>query len=186
MNIIGYIRDSISGIFRKEATVDSTICGLGNRFDPTTGSMYYANRNEKAEAWLHSIGVYNYDICDGFVHVVGDVIIDIPLNMQLGRLPIQFGYVSGNFICRANDLESLVGCPSEVGGNFYCYGNKLTSLEGGPKEVGGDFNCENNMLTALEGGPTEVGGDFLCSYNFFNDDPTRDLDIHVGGVVLWL
>jgi hypothetical protein len=191
MKILGYIRDSVSGIFRKGATVDSTIRGVGSYYDPTTAS-YYNPRNQKIEEWLDSIGVYNYDICNGVVHVVGDVIIDTPQNMkagrlqykQLGRLPFQFGYVSGDFHCGHIQLDALYGCPSEVGGSFICGGNTLTSLVGCPSEVGGDFYCNDNKLTSLDG-PKVVGGDFYCSNNFFCGDPTGALDIEIGGQVFW-
>jgi hypothetical protein len=93
--------------------------------------------------WLHAMGVYDYDICDGVVHVVGDVDISY---QGLTRIPVQFGYVSGDFSCINNNLTSLSGCPSEVGGNFFCRGNKLTSLEGCPIEVGGYFNCYSNRF----------------------------------------
>jgi hypothetical protein len=114
--------------------------------------------------WLHSMDIYDYDICDGVVHVVGDV--DIP-NKGLTSIPVQFGYVSGNFYCRANLLDSLEGCPNEVGGNFDCGYNELTSLKGCPREVGGDFNCISNDLESLEGCPKEVGGSFYCQRNKF-------------------
>jgi hypothetical protein len=112
--------------------------------------------------WLHSMDIYDYDICDGVVHVVGDVDIN---SYMLASIPVQFGYVSGDFYCSDNKLDSLYGCPSEVGGDFSCSSNKLTSLEGGPSEVGGEFYCSHNKLDSLEGCPSEVGGDFLCGHN---------------------
>jgi hypothetical protein len=112
--------------------------------------------------WLHAMDIYDYDICDGVVHVVGDV--DIP-NKGLTSIPVQFGYVSGNFYCGGNLFASLYGCPELVGGNFYCGGNQLTSLEGCPKEVGGSFDCRQSNLTSLAGCPKEVGGNFDCGYN---------------------
>jgi hypothetical protein len=108
--------------------------------------------------WLHSMGVYDYDICDGVVHVVGDVDI---YNSELTRIPVQFGYVSGNFHCSHNKLTSLEGCPSEVGGGFYCSFNNLTSLEGGPSEVGGDFYCRyNHVNVEPDVSGIKIGGDF--------------------------
>jgi hypothetical protein len=113
--------------------------------------------------WLHSMEIYDYDIYDGIIHVVGDVDL---YNKRLICIPVQFGYVSGNFNCGWNRLTSLEGCPSEVGGAFYCGDNQLKSLEGCPSEVGGNFKCHDNQLTSLEGCPSEVGDDFLCSFNY--------------------
>jgi hypothetical protein len=118
--------------------------------------------NSEIREWLHSMGIYDYDICDGVVHAVGDVTIS---NKGLLCIPVQFGYVSGHFRCTRNNLVSLHGCPSEVGGSFYCYSNQLTSLEGCPNEVGKAFNCVYNNLTSLEGCPSEVGGHFNCYSN---------------------
>jgi hypothetical protein len=140
--------------------------------------------------WLHSMDVYDYDLCDGVVHVVGDVNIAY---RGLTSIPVQFGYVSGEFICADNVLDSLEGCPSEVGGGFYCSSNKLTSLEGGPNEVGGNFNCINNNLTSLEGCPKEVGGNFSCRWNRFAAKPDVSgilgkpyhSHIKIGGEFIW-
>jgi hypothetical protein len=148
--------------------------------------------------WLDYINVYDYDICDGVVHVVGDVDIS-----GLDSIPVQFGYVSGDFDCYGNkltslegcpsevggsfdcsnnNLKSLKGCPSEVGGHFYCSYNNLKSLKGCPSEVGGHFDCNDNQLTSLNGGPMEVGGNFNCSYNMFKAKPDTS-GIKVGGTL---
>jgi hypothetical protein len=131
--------------------------------------------------WLHSMDINDYDICDGVVHVVGDVNITY---QGLTSIPVQFGYVSGEFLCRANDLESLYGCPSEVGGSFYCVYNKLTSLEGCPSEVGGSFYCGGNNLGSLECGPEVVGGNYYCVNNLFKDKPDVS-GIKIGGEFIW-
>jgi len=107
-------------------------------------------------------GIENYTINNGVVDVNGDVHLD---DKGLAKIPLNFGVVGGNFICRNNQLTSLEGCPSHVGGNFYCYHNQLTSLEGCPSGVGGNFICSNNQLTSLEGCPSGVGGDFWCGNN---------------------
>jgi hypothetical protein len=109
--------------------------------------------------WLHSMDIYDYDICGGVVHVVGDVNI---CYQRLTSIPVQFGYVSGHFYCSNNKLISLAGCPSEVGEFFSCSFNNLTSFEGGPTEVGGDFICRGNRF---KGNPDvshiKIGGDFV-------------------------
>jgi hypothetical protein len=131
--------------------------------------------------WLHSMGIYDYDICDGVVHVVGDVDI---YNRELTGIPVQFGYVSGNFYCSHNKLTTLVGCPSEVGGNFYCRHNALVSLKGCPSEVGGDFSCRYNRLKSLDGGPKEVSGGYHCVGNMLNSEPDTS-GIEIGGMFKW-
>jgi hypothetical protein len=78
---------------------------------------------------------------------------------------IEFGNVSGDFLCNWNSLTSLDGAPETVGRNFYCSGNQLTSLEGAPRTVGRSFYCYDNQLTDLKGGPETVGGDFYCDKN---------------------
>jgi hypothetical protein len=152
--------------------------------------------------WLHSMDIYDYDICDGVVHVVGDVYIG---GKWFAIIPVQFGYVSGNFYCinsqfyslegcpsevggsfdcSHNNLKSLEGCPSEVGGSFYCSDNNLKSLEGCPSEVGGFFDCRHNYLESLEGCPSEVGGDFNCVGNMMNSEPDTT-GIKIGGMFKW-
>ena len=73
---------------------------------------------------------------------------------------INFGKITGNFICPYLGLKSLKGAPTEVGGSFSCAFNCLTSLEGAPKKVGEHFVCSGNQLTSFEGAPKEIGGYF--------------------------
>ena len=107
--------------------------------------------------------IRNYTInSDGSVDVDGDVSLS---SMELTKLPLKFGRVSGNFKCRHNKLTTLEGAPESVGGTFDCSDNQLTTLEGAPREVGRDFYCDNNKLTTLEGAPREVGDVFDCENN---------------------
>jgi hypothetical protein len=120
---------------------------------------------------------------DGTVDVNGNVNMD---NMNLNKIPVKFGKVTGDFYCSNNKLTSLKGAPQSVGGdfrcnlnkltslvdspqsvggNFYCRENKLTTLDGSPESVGKDFSCSINKLTSLKGGPQSVGGGFYCDYN---------------------
>ena len=78
---------------------------------------------------------------------------------------IDFGEVTGNFLCYGLGLTSLKGAPQKVGGDFDCYKNKLTSLKGAPQIVGGSFLCSDNKLASLRGAPQKVGGGFFCSWN---------------------
>ena len=83
---------------------------------------------------------------EGLVDVNGDVNL---FRSALTKLPLNFGYVRGDFWCKDNQLTSLQGSPREVGGSFYCVQNYLTSLEGSPISVNGSFHCYNNKLTSL-------------------------------------
>lgn len=111
--------------------------------------------------------------------IVGDVIkgdVDIH-NKNLKNITDILDFskieVTGNFICRDNQLTTLEGAPRRVGMGFYCYNNQLTSLKDAPQEIGffttnsrgGTFNCSNNKLTSLKGVPQKVGGGFDCSNN---------------------
>ena len=86
-------------------------------------------------------------------------------NLNLTKLPIRFGTVSGNFYCHDNNLTTLEGAPEKVGVGFDCSYNMLTSLVGAPKSVGSEFYCFENKLTSLKGAPEKVGVEFDCSYN---------------------
>src|SRR5574343_122005 len=122
-------------------------------------------------------GIKNYTINNGLVDV--DVNVNLS-NLQLDKLPLNFGKVSGSFYCGNNNLSSLESAPKVVGGIFYCPLNNLTTLHGCPKEVGADFNCGYNNLTTLQGSPKEVGGDFYCEYN--NLTSLKGASQEIGGI----
>ena len=107
--------------------------------------------------------IKNYTINDDLsIDVDGDV------NLSYGNLeylPLKFNYVSGNFYCNNNALESLEGSPQTVGGGFQCSQNELKTLEGCPQTVNGDFYCFNNNLKTLKGCPQTVNGNFSCDNN---------------------
>ena len=96
------------------------------------------------------------------INVEGNVFFN---NEKLKEIPIQFGYVKGNFHCYYNQLTSLIGCPQKVGKSFFINNNQLTSLIGCPELVGDDFSCDNNQLTSLEGCSKKIGGNFHCDNN---------------------
>jgi hypothetical protein len=93
---------------------------------------------------------------DGWVDMSG---------MELIKIPVKFGKITGHFNCFNNSLTSLEFAPSYVGGDFICYNNNLTSLEFAPSKVGGYFDCSINLLTSLEFAPSKVGGYFDCHNN---------------------
>lgn len=86
---------------------------------------------------------------DGVINIDGDFIADGKINSKT-LSPLVFGKVTGSFDVSNNALESLIGCPSEVGSEFNCSGNLLSSLEGGPKKAPNYF-CANNYLISLGG-----------------------------------
>lgn len=84
--------------------------------------------------WLDKYKVRHYKINDDLTIDVKDV---VNLNGYGEKhLPdyIKFRKVTDNFYCNdCPELESLEGCPKEVGGSFFCNDcPKLTSLEGCP------------------------------------------------------
>lgn len=113
------------------------------------------------------IGTIHVDPETGVVDVEGGVMDMKPML----KMSVQFGTVTGSFICSESRLESLMGAPHTVGKDFSCGKNRLTSLEGGPKWVGGGFWCANNQLTSLVGAPLHVGRSLQI-----NGNPLKSLD----------
>ena len=133
----------------------------------------FPKTKEEVDGILNSFGIKIYKInADLTVDVRGDVDISNQRSIfyeNLTRIPVQFGKVSGHFLCYGNDLKSLEGAPKKVGGDFYCHTNNLISLEGGPETVNGKFHCSNNNLKSLKGAPKTVVFDFDCSHNYLID-----------------
>lgn len=135
------------------------------------------------EEIIEHLGIKNFKIND-------DLTVDVDGNVDLSSkwlvcIPLQFGTVTGDFVCDANPIKSLVGSPRSVGGfscaetkikdlvgcpsvvtnNFSCDTNNLESLKGSPRKIGGAFMCYDTGITSLEGSPDEIGGTFDCSFN---------------------
>lgn len=102
---------------------------------------------------------------DGKVKVEFDAVLNNRHYQAFSQLPVQFESVGGTLMISTNTLETLVGCPTEVGNGFDCDDNLLTSLEYGPKIVGTNYSCQENHLTNLVGAPRVVPGNFNCSNN---------------------
>jgi hypothetical protein len=110
----------------------------------------------------YNIRLGPFSISDGgVVDVYGNVKIS---HNTLKKIPLQFGFVYGNFLCQSN-LTTLKGCPQYVAGDFNCSGNQLTTLQHGPREVGGDFFAHDNLLTSLKGSPKHIAGNFNAFSN---------------------
>lgn len=99
---------------------------------------------------------------DGLVDVRGSVTIT---DIKRIKLPLRFGNITGDFLCKSNGLRTLYGCPKFVGGNFNCSDNELTSLRYSPDYVGGSYFCQDNKLASLNGCPLEIIGEFNCAVN---------------------
>jgi len=106
--------------------------------------LKYFESNTDIDAICYKYRIRNYTVNpDGTVDVDGKVNL---YNRGITKLPLKFGYVSGDFDCSRNQLTSLEGAPREVGGHFYCSNNELTSLVGAPEDVGGYFYCYCSTL----------------------------------------
>ncbi len=90
-----------------------------------------AGLESSTEKFLNEMGITNYVINDGKVHIRGNIdIIDFEGKM----LGIQFGRVTGSFhVQNCPNLESLVGFPDQVNSITINFCPKLKSLEGLPK-----------------------------------------------------
>lgn len=104
-----------------------------------------------------------FEIIEGICNVQGDVKIR---NFHKDSLPIQFGYISGDFDCQGNMLKYSINFPRQVKGDFNCGDNQLTEILNGPLFVGADYDCYNNKLTNLKGVIEKVDGNFACMENY--------------------
>lgn len=120
-------------------------------------------KSKKIKLICKRYGIQNYTInSKGLVDIDGD--LDL-MDLELTKLPLEFGRVTGHFSCANNRLSSLKGAPQVVNGSFDCRYNQLTSLEGSPRVIGGGFDCSYNLLTSLKGAPQSTGRSFDCSNN---------------------
>ena len=129
---------------------------------------------EEIKKWLNSMGIDKYTINDDLtVDVDGDVYI---IRKQLFGIPIQFGKVSGNFVCSYNYFVTLKGSPEYVGGNFDCSANNIISLKGRPKYIDGEFcsfwnDLDYNYLESIDFNfvKGEIKTDFIGINNKWNN-----------------
>lgn len=112
-------------------------------------------------------GVRNF-----LIHTDGEIDVSGNLSIVGGvykSLPFRFKSITGDFIFKDCDLESLYGAPKTVGGNFIVSGNGLFNLENGPTFVGKDYDCSDNFIDSLIGAPKTIRGDFNCEGNFLKN-----------------
>jgi len=90
------------------------------------------------------------------IHEDGSVSVNDTVNIsykQFKKLTVKFRKITGTFSLEScPNLQTLEGCPDEVGGDFNCYQNdSLTSMKYMPKIIKGDFSgFSNPNLTSLE------------------------------------
>lgn len=144
--------------------IDTLYCDNPSYKKRIKGTVEDPNSKEYLELYLEHIGVKEYKINEDMsVDVFGSVWI---AGLKIKRIPIKFGTVFGNFICKDNELVTLNNAPKKVTGYFDCSNNNLTSLKGGPVEVEDSYYCNSNVIKTLQGGPKIVEKDFVFSENF--------------------
>lgn len=120
-------------------------------------------RVKQIHQWLDEMSVYDYFVSDELiVNVKNDVNLT---RAELTHLPVQFGWVEGEFNISHNQLTILKGSPSEVGGIFDCSYNQLSSLEFSPKDVQNSYRANHNQITSFKGITSVIYDDLLISHN---------------------
>ena len=111
--------------------------------------------------WCQDNLIENFKINDDLSVDVDDNVILYLVKMK--ELPVQFGYVKGDFILGENGLETLKGVPESVGGDFICGGNNIRDLDYFPKNIDARIILTNNKLTSYTS-PLETANNIIwCS-----------------------
>ncbi len=98
---------------------------------------------EDIATWCDDNFISNYTIDDNLtVNVNSDVFLYL---IPMETLPVQFGYISGEFLLGENGLTSLKGCPHTVEHDFTCGGNLISSLKYLPQTINGTIKLFNNI-----------------------------------------
>lgn len=138
---------------------------LNSAYHMITSTMFEQtsfSTKEDVEQWLKGQGIANYRIDD---NLIVDVDGEVCFYKDFDQLPIQFGVVTGDFLCNGIGLTTLKGSPHKVGGNFEVSSCNLKDLQFCPSEVGGNVWLVENPLTTLKYCPKIVKGDFDCGSN---------------------
>lgn len=131
--------------------------------------------------FLNDNNIKDYVISeDLIVDVNGDVKLRCnELLTNLRRIPIKFGYVSGEFDCSNNNLTTLENCPHTVK-KFDCSENSLINLKHCPLNITLNFYANNNKLSTLIDFPKSITNlstlDFSCN-NIYNIDDINHLEV---------
>lgn len=136
------------------------------RLFESVSDQFFKTRDE-IENWLFSQRIKNFIINDDLtVDVKGGAFNNVYISgKSVYNIPIQFGYIDGDFGIRETYIKSLKGCPHTVKGDFYCNHNELESLEFCPKYIEDSFFCQSNNLKNLNGCPSKINGHFYCDMN---------------------
>jgi hypothetical protein len=111
--------------------------------------------------WFHTDGFITYYEDEKKMYVVGYVRTNATKRREfkdMKKLPIVFGKVSDTFDIDYINLETLEGCPYEIGGNFHCTDASLLSLKGCPETIEGDMYLNCPYVESLEGISKTVKG----------------------------
>ena len=99
---------------------------------------------EEISSWCDMNLIENYTINDDLsVDVDNSVIL---YQVPMDKLPLQFGYVKGDFILGENELTTLEGVPHTIDGDFICGGNNIKDLDYFPKNIKSRIVLLNNPL----------------------------------------
>ena len=115
---------------------------LNNYINEAWSGVKKHTNNAEIEAWCEEMGIQNYTInSKGEIEVNGRVNLN---DKDFKELPYKFGRVTGWFdIGNNQNLTSLKNCPNKIVGDYFrcslC--PQLDSLEGCPGEVGLSFYC---------------------------------------------
>lgn len=102
---------------------------------------------EEISKWCNDNFIENFSINSDLIVDVDDSVILYLVPME--QLPVQFGYVKGDFILGENGLTTLKGVPHTVGGDFICGGNKIKDLDFFPKDIYSRIILLNNQLESF-------------------------------------
>lgn len=132
------------------------------RLFESVSDQFFKTKDE-IENWLFSQRIKDYIIND-------DMTVDVNDNTYISgksvyHIPIQFGYINGDFAIRETYIKSLKGCPHTVKGDFFCNNNELENLDFLPKNISRDIFCQSNKLKSLKGCPSKINGHFYCDMN---------------------
>ena len=102
---------------------------------------------EEIYQWCTDNLIENFTINDNLTVDVEDNVILYLVTME--ELPVQFGYVKGDFILGENNLKTLKGVPHTVGGDFICGGNDIRDLDFFPKDIDSRIILLNNPIKSF-------------------------------------
>ena len=115
---------------------------------------------EKVNTWLTKRGkrIGGTWTIDKDLRVTVDGDVDLA-KTAFAKIPVNFKKVTGKFTVANSALETLEGCPEEVGKWFNCSYTKIVNLVGGPKKINtsgqehsSNYYANNNLsLKSLNG-----------------------------------